>query len=35
MKKVLNIILFFSFIVTIMAPVTGVYIHKAAARGSI
>lgn len=31
MKKTLNITLFLSFIVTIMAPITGIYIHKLAA----
>lgn len=31
MKRALNITLFLSFIATIMAPVTGIYIHKPAA----
>lgn len=31
MKKVLNILLFISFVATIMAPVKGIYIHKLAA----
>lgn len=31
MKKFLNALLFLSFIVTVMEPVTGIYIHKLAA----
>lgn len=31
MKKILNALLFLSFIVTVMEPVTGIYIHKPAA----
>ena len=30
MKKVLNIALFISFVVTVMVPLTGVHIHKMA-----
>lgn len=30
MKKVLNIVLFISFVVTIMVPLTGVHVHKLA-----
>ena len=30
MKKVLNIALFISFVVTIMVPLTGVHVHKLA-----
>jgi hypothetical protein len=30
MKKILNIALFISFVVTIMVPLTGVHIHKLA-----
>ena len=30
MKKILNIALFLSFAVTIMAPITGIHIHKVA-----
>ena len=30
MKKVLNIALFISFVVTVMVPLTGVHIHKLA-----
>lgn len=31
MKKILNALLFLSFIVTVMEPITGIYIHKPAA----
>lgn len=30
MKKILNIALFISFLVTIMVPLTGIHIHKMA-----
>ena len=30
MKKILNIVLFISFIITIMVPLTGIHIHKMA-----
>lgn len=31
MKKALSIALFISFVITIMVPVTGIYVHKLAA----